>query len=274
MFPVTLVDALSHRVTLAHAPKRIISLGPSVTEILFDLGVGSRVVADTTYDNYPPPAAKLPRVGDFVNPSTEKILAFRPDLVVATRGNSTAALATLSRLQVPVFAVDPKTYSDVASNVIQLGQLTGTAPRAAAIARYMSEMRLRIMQAVRKSHLARPRCLIEVWNSPLTVVGPNSFVGDVLSIAGGKNVAPVAPGGYPRISSESALLLRPDVIFLTEPGLEPDSVRQRPGWRLAPAVKSNRIYKIDPDILNRPAPRIAIALQQIARDLYPNVFKR
>ncbi|HET6383471.1 MAG TPA: ABC transporter substrate-binding protein [Armatimonadota bacterium] len=269
-FPVTLKDALGVRVTITRPPLRIISLAPSATEILFDIGAGRRVVAVTTQDDYPPQVKRLPRIGDFMSPSAEKILGFRPELVVAARGNSGALLASLQRLKVKVFAVDPRSAAQVEQTVQDLGKLTGFDVGAQKVAERMKRTTQSVQASLRGE---RPVTgLIEVGHDPLFAAGPGTVASDALRLAGGKNVAPNSPTGYPQLSNESVLALNPASLFIGETGVTLTAVEKRPGWNQLAAVRSGRVFMIDPALISRPAPRIVIAIEEMAKDLHPHAF--
>jgi iron complex transport system substrate-binding protein len=271
---VSVRDDLGHSTTLAAPPQRIVSLIPSATETLFAIGCGPQVVADTVYDDYPSTAVKLPKIGSGTHPSAESILAFHPDLVVATDGNPPELLNELAHLHVAVFAVHPRTVQQVEECIRRLGRLTGHSEHAHQVSARMEVRVARIEKAV-ASYSSHPVTgLIEVGYNPLFVAGPSSFMGDVFRLAGGRNVAP-ARGDYVELSAEGVLSLNPQTIFLSsEENPSVVSVRNRPGWSRVAAVRSGRIYIEDASLLDRPGPRVVLGLQDLALKLYPQAFAR
>ena len=271
-FPVSVRDDLGHSITLAAPPRRIVSLIPSVTETLFAIGCGPQVVADTVYDDYPGAAVKLPKIGSGTRPSAESILAFHPDLVVATDGNPPELLNELVHLHVPVFAVHPRTVMQVEECIRRLGLLTGHSEQANHVAARMEVRVDRIEKAVASDSSHPVTGLIEVGYNPLFVAGPSSFVSDVFRLAGGRNVAP-AGGDYEELSAEGVLALRPQTIFLAaEVNPSISSVRNRPGWSQVAAVRSGRVYSEEASLLDRRGPRVVLGLQDLAMKLYPQAF--
>jgi len=264
--PQTVRDAQGHSLTLAAAPHRIISLAPGTTEMLFALGLGKSIVGDTTYCDYPPAARNISKIGD-VTVNYEKVVSLRPDLVVASDANTTAA-ARLRQLRVPVFAIAPTSYASVEQSLRSLGQLTGTLPRARLVVAGMEAARAYAARIAHRSPV-KPRVLPAVGVTPLYVAGQGTFIGDLIAQAGGQNTV-AAVSGYAPYSKELVLVHPPDFILAdtaSQAALEADPVLSR-----LPAVRSHRFISIDPNILNRPGPRLADALRQLARALHPGTL--
>jgi iron complex transport system substrate-binding protein len=268
--PLSVVDARGKRVALRSAPRRIVSLTPANTEILFALGLKGRVVADTAYCDYPPEARSLLHVGD-MNISVEKVIAQRPDLVAASRSANRRAVEQLERARIPVFTVDPKNLAETYAAIRAIGQITGQAGKAEAVIRQMRSRVAAVRAAVAKDP-AKPRVLIILQADPLWVAGSGNFLDELVTLAGGVNVARDAGTGYHTLSPERVALLKPDVIIV--PKEDAARVRSRAGWGSLPAVQRNAVYSPDPDLMNRPGPRLAQGLEEIARLLHPGRFQR
>lgn len=269
--PAATVGAPAPAATVA-APARIVSLAPSVTETLFALGVGGRVVAVSDHCDYPPEVALLPRVGTFNSPSVEAVVAARPDVVIGlpSPGNHENVL-TMQRLGVRVEIVDPERLSDLPGVTRKIAAVAGV-PEAgerlvAAMQRDMDAVRRKIAGA------PTPRTLMLVGQEPLIAVGPDGFLGEMLVAAGAVNVAP-AKGAWPRLNLEVVVAADPEVIVDCSMGTEA-STATLDFWNRFPsltAVRNGRVHPFRFFEALRPGPRLALALEELARVLHPDRF--
>jgi iron complex transport system substrate-binding protein len=271
---VTLTDEAGREVRVPDRSGRIVSLAPSITEILFAIGAGPRVVGVTQYSNYPPEAARLPKVGSYVNLSLEKILALRPDLVIGIRdGNPKAVIDRLTELGVPCYIVDPKSLDGVITTVQNIGRAVGREPVAAKIA---GQMASRIREVERRvAGTARPRVFYQIGVEPIVSAGQGTFPNILIETAGGKNVA-ADMAAYPQLNVEQVLVARPEIIIVTSMTREYDFERVKGFWGRwpdLPAVAAERIYVVDSDLMDRPSPRIVEGLETLARLIHPERFK-
>ncbi|MCC6764573.1 MAG: ABC transporter substrate-binding protein [Deltaproteobacteria bacterium] len=260
------------RPSSAPPPARIVSLAPSVTETLFALGVGARLVAVSDHCDYPPEAAALPRVGTFNAPSVEAVIAARPDVVIGlpSPGNHENVL-TMERLGVRVELVDPERLADLPAVTRRIAAVAGV-PEAgerlvAAMQRDMDAVRRKIAGA------PTPRTLMLVGREPLIAVGPESFLGEMLVAAGAVNVAP-AQGAWPRLNLEVVIAADPEVIVDCSMGTEA-STAALAFWERFPslaAVRNGRVHPFRSFEALRPGPRLALALAELARVLHPDRF--
>lgn len=271
--PVSAVDDAGREIRLEHPPTKIVSMAPSNTEILFAIGLGDRVVGVTNYDNYPPEVSKIAKVGDFWTPDYEKIVSLAPDLVLAVGTPDSQLVKGLEAYGLKVFILQAATIDQVASDIELVGKVSGAEKQARKVA---EETRARI-QAVKAKvpevgDAARPR-VFWALDDKLWTVGPGSFVDDLITSAGGRNVAASLGLPYGQFSLESLLEADPDVIIIPvlDPSV-PEALSRLAGWDSLKAVKDGRVYQIDPDIVSRPGPRIAQALEEVARLLYPDLF--
>lgn len=266
--PLRAVDGRGVPITLQSAPKRIISLIPSSTEVVYAIGLGPQVVGVTTYCDYPPQARKVAKIGDY-NTSIEKVLALRPDLVVASSSGNRTAIARLEKLKVPVFAVDPVTVEQVYQGARSLGDLTGHRKQADAMVASMQ----RKMAEVNRRVVGKPRVrtLLVLGMNPLWVVGDRNFMNTLVEVAGGENVVRKGHQGFCSVPLESVVAARPDVILTA--GDRPEAFGGQGGWRSIPAVKSGRVYSTGFDTV-RPGPRLAEAAERLAKLLHPEAFTR
>lgn len=290
--PITVTDDLGRQITLKQKPQRIISLAPSVTEILFAVGAGAHVVADTPYCDYPAAAQKLPHVGGPMDPNAERIIAAHPDLiVVASQTLPVGEADRLSRLwRCPVFVTAASSYAATMKNVRVLGALAG---EPAATRKCLKSMTGALAYVRKNIHgHAHPRAFVVVWQVPLMTATGSSFIGDLVKLAGGVNVAEKTPGAYPRYSAEWLVRDDPDVVLVgtdsaasgklpdvsspTDPRLREYLNHAKPSpihaaWRnTVRAVRAGRVRGIPGDWTGRPGPRLALGLVTMAISLHPD----
>ncbi|HEX7215355.1 MAG TPA: cobalamin-binding protein [Methylomirabilota bacterium] len=272
---LTVIDQTGRRVDLPAAPTRIISLVPSVTEILFTIGAQSHLVGRTDFCDYPAEAHRKPSVGGMLAPSLEGIVSLKPDLVVATpAGNRHETFDQMGRLNIPVFLVNPITVSDVLDVMGRLGRLTG---RPEAADRAVATMRARIEAVTtRVSGRPRPRVLYVLWPDPLIVPGPGALVSELIALAGGDSVTADGGPGYPRYSMEAALARNPEVIVLASHGSERSPLVRAKWERLGqvPAIAAGRLYTMDGNLMHRYGPRMVDGLERLARLIHPEAFDK
>ncbi|MCS6775853.1 MAG: ABC transporter substrate-binding protein [Chloroherpetonaceae bacterium] len=269
-FPITVTDARGRTLTLSAPPQRIVSLAPSNTELLFDLGLGERIVGVTTACDYPPEAKQKPQIGGAYNLSVERVLGPGPDLVVAFGSINQKPIAQLERASVPVLTLDARTVSEVYEAIRLLGRATGTAARAEAIVQRMQQRMAAIETTVRDAR-PKPGVLIVYSVNPIYTTGPGSFIDELVRIAGGVNVVTESlPQNI--VTPERGVSLAPDVI-LCDPELV-SRLKQIPGWSVLPAIRNNRFFHVSPRAtLVRPTPRLVDGVEELARYLHPERFR-
>ena len=264
-------DAVGKHVTVRAEPRRIVSLAPAITEILFALGLERRIVGVTQYCDYPAAAASKPKVGGIVNPSLERVLAQRPELVIGMRLNPKPVLRMLANARIPTYAADPRSVEQVLETIAAVGALTGQRERAANLVRRLRGRVQGVAQRVRG--LPRPTVLLVYQQAPLWVAGAGTFPDNLIHIAGGHNAA-ADVRGYKQYSVERLLAHDPQVILLTSM-TDADSAAQRrefiarPSMRGLAAVRGGKVYVVNADIVDRAGPRIVDGLEEIAARLHP-----
>ena len=267
-------DQTGRTLALPAPPRRIVSLVPSVTEILFALGAEDRLVGVTDFCDFPPAARAKPRVGGMVAPNLEAIVALRPDVVVVTpAGNSDETFAQLARLGLPMFAVNPTGVREVLDLIGKLGALAERPAPAADLAATLAR-RIRDVTA-RVASLPRPRVLYVVWPEPLIVPGRGSVVSELIELAGGESVTTDGGAGYPRYSVEAALARNPEVILLARHGNQTQAIGREPWERFTglPAIRKGRIHAVNGDVLHRYGPRMVDGLEELARLFHPDALR-
>lgn len=259
-------DAIQRQVAVPISPKRIVSMAPSVTEILFILGLDEEIVGVTNFCDYPDAAKSKTKIGGYYNPNIEAILSLNPDLVIATPdGYNEDGIGKLDQSGISVFIVNPKKIDEVLEATLLLGKITGRDDAAKQI---VDGLRKRVEAVREKVALIpmdeRPKVFYEIGQDPLITAGPGNFVDDLISDAGGINIANDAATDWPRYSVEAVIMKEPDVILTaSHVGSKDDSTASWRRYRTIPAVQNGRIYLVDPDILLRSGPRIVDGLEKL-----------
>jgi len=261
-------DALGYVVRLPGYPRRIVSWAPNATEILFALGLAHRVVGVTRYCDFPPEAKRKPKVGSIIAPSIERTLALKPDLVVAARLNDRRIIDAARRAGLQVFAIDPTSVEQVYGVILSVGHLTDTTQRAKHI---VASMRRKIEAARRRSIALglkrRPKVLFVYQLNPIWTAGRATFPDEIVRLAGGQNAAGSATG-FSAFSSEALAASDPDVVLVLQTrGEDKQRVMSHPALSKLRAVRQRQVYTVDADILSRAGPRLAQAVQIVARIL-------
>lgn len=254
------VDGLGRSVQIPAKVERAISLAPNLTETLFAIGAGDRLVGVTTYCNYPEAALAVEKVGDTMTPNIERIIALKPQLVlVSTASQLESFMRTLDERGIAVFVAAPTDIKGVAKDMRTLGKIFGVSESAETAVRSFEE---RIAKVATEHNDKKPvSVFLQVSNEPLFTIGKESFLNEVIETAGGISVTKDVATAYPKISKETAAAMAPDVIILSE---SDDNSEPNAALKNSPAVKNGRVYKINADIISRPGPRTAEALERIA----------
>jgi iron complex transport system substrate-binding protein len=271
-----LTDEAGRKIKLSGPAKRIVSLAPNVTEILFSLGLGKEIAGVTDFCDYPEAVLSKPRIGGFVNPDIEKIVSLKPDLIIGTRdGNRAGAIQRIEELGLSVYLVDPKDFDGVVLTVRNIGQIAGGRDESKRIADHMVEKKEEIIRLTRS--LARPRVFFQVGSAPIITVGKGTLADDLIRLAGGRSISENESANYPLYSIESIISKAPEIIIMTSMEGEkeyPNLVKKWQRWKSIPAVKRNAIYVLDSNLVDRPSPRIVDGLEALLRIIHPEVMKK
>jgi iron complex transport system substrate-binding protein len=253
---------------------RYVSLAPATTEILFALGLDHEVAGVTTFCNYPEAAKSKPKVGTFSDPSVETILSLKPDVIFCTGLEQSPVIAKFRQLGVKVCVSDPANIGQLYDSILEIGALTGRQEQASSLVASMKQEIALVEDAVAAVPPAqRPRVFVEYWNNPLMTAGPGSFIDDILTRAGGVNIAQDTAKPFTYFSPELVIARNPQFIILAYMVGDEQSndVYGRLGWDVIDAVKHRRVFKdFDADVLLRPGPRVALAVKELHRRLYPS----
>jgi iron complex transport system substrate-binding protein len=272
-------DGLGRTVTLAGTPQRIVSLAPSVTEMLFAVGAGPQVVGVTKFCNFPAEAEALPEIGGFSarTISIEAIVNLTPDLVIAGTASQRPVVEALEAQQIPVLVLAPSTFEEVYANITQLGGLTGHSSQAAQVVERMQTQVKTVTDTIAAIPAAeRPSVFWEITDEPLMTAGPQTFIGQMIELAGATNIFADASEDYPQVSAEVIVERNPTVIVGPDSHgdkLKAEVIATREGWDSVAAVRDGRIFVLNGDIVSRPGPRLADALEALAKALYPDKFQ-
>jgi iron complex transport system substrate-binding protein len=272
----TVTDQLGRHVIVPDKPQRVVSLAPSITEIIFALDQGRRLQGVTTYSDFPAEAVKLPKVGSYVHLDLEKIVALKPDLCIAIKdGNPRVIAQRLESLKIPVYAVDPNNLETVIKTVLEIGELLNARNRANQLAQNMNLRIQKVKYLVAKT-TQRPRVFFQIGVSPIVSVGTHTFIHELIVMAGGNNLA-AGPVPYPRFSREKVLALSPDIIIITSMsrGAVFEKVKAEwEKWPDMPAVRNQRIYIEDSNFFDRPTPRLVDGLELLLRLIHPELVEK
>ncbi len=276
-FPVTIVDDLGVEVQLEEKPERIISLAPSMTEMLYSLGLGDKVIGVTTFANYPEEARQNEKIGSVTDPNVEKIVSLNPDLVLAAAVNKMEYVDRLKNLGIKVAGFDPSSIDETIKIMNKVGKLTGEEYLAKEVTAKMARELKEIEKLVEKklANNERPGVFYEIWHNPLMTAGEGTFVDDLIETAGGKNIGAMAPGSWPQYSLEKLLIENPDIYISSHHSdahtFTVEGLKERANYGSINAVKNDRVHFIAQDIMTRPSPRIILGLKDLVKAIWPDL---
>ncbi len=271
---IVFTDDFGFVVSVKKYPKRIVSLAPSNTEILFALGLKDRIVGVTDYCNYPPDVLELKRskriesVGGYSTVDVEKVVRLRPDLVVASYGNGIGVVKALKSFGITVICLNPKSIEDIIRDIEILGKVCGVEENASKL---VELIKLRIELIREDEHNWKPRIVHIVWSDPIWVSGKNTFIDDAIEIAGGVNA--VNESGWVVLSLEDLIRINPDIIIVNSgngmsssgENIIYESIIESDVLRNLKAVKCGNVYVIDADVISRPSYRLVYAIEEISK---------
>jgi iron complex transport system substrate-binding protein len=269
----TVSDETGRTVRIPIPIRRVVSLSPSTTESLYALGMDDLLVGDTDYCDYPPGAAKKHKVGGAINPSLEEIAALKPDVVLVTKLNRMETVQALERLGIASYATDPHTVDEIRSSIRKLAEVLGN-PGAGENLDYELDHQEKALRE-RLQTIRPTSVLFVVWTDPLISIGRHTFIADALTHAGATSVVESSQD-WPQISLEEVVRLQPEVLVFASGHSETisrdvDALANRPGWDALEAVKHRRFAVIS-EAIDRPAPRLLSAVEDLARQLHPEAF--
>jgi cobalamin transport system substrate-binding protein len=270
----TVQDETGRSVRIPITVRRVVSLAPSLTESIYALGMEDLLVGDTDYCDFPPEAMKKHKVGGAINPSLEEIASLKPDLVLVTKGlNRLETVQQLERIGIPAYATDPHTIDEIRNSVHRLAEIMGNPAAGEALDKALLQQETGLRDRLQNRTLKR--VLFIVWTDPLISVGKHTFIADALQHAGSISVVESSQD-WPQMSLEEMVRLQPEFLVFASGHSEAvsrdvEALAKRPGWNELDAVKHRRFAVIS-DAVNRPAPRLFSAVEDLARQLHPEAF--
>ncbi len=269
---IVLQDDEGRQIKLNEPAKRVVSLAPANTEIVYALGAESKLVGVTTYCDYPAEAKEKEKVGDFANPNVEKIISLNPEVVMATGGIQKGVVEKLEKVGIKVFVIDPKNFEQLNQNIEKVGEILGFKEEAQEL---VSEMREKVQQVEEKvKDLPKLKVFFEIYSQPLMTAGQNTFIDDMIKLSNGVNVGALAGEGYPQFSEEELVKENPEVYIAAKGSMnDPAEIKKRAGYRGLKAVKEGRVYVVDDNLVTRPGPRLVDGLVEVAKAIHPEAFE-
>jgi iron complex transport system substrate-binding protein len=266
-------DEVGRRVNIAGTPQRIVSLAPGITEILFALNLDGKIVGVTSFCDWPREAAKKTSVGGFTNPSLEKIVSLKPDLILATAdGNRPETVRQLEKIGMTVYVTNPMDTAGILQSILHIGDVTGRRQVARTLTAQL-QRRLDVVTA-QISNKKKPRVFFQIGMDPVITVGKRTLISDVIERAGGTNIAGKDTARYPRYSAEGVMAHAPDILLFAPMATDREFKKVKKYWEQfpnIPAVKNKQIYPMNTDLIGRASPRIVDAIEQTAKILHPEV---
>lgn len=276
-YPLTVTDATGESFTFDKAPAKIVSVSPAETESLFALGLDEQIVGVSDYDDYPEAATKKPKMGGITKPNEESIIAAEADIVFTGISMSKESVKKLRDLGITIFKTDPKSVDDVMNNIETFGKITDHQEKAQEITTQMKQDVADVTEAV-KAVKPEEKKKVYVEFSPGWTVGKGEFMDELITLAGGNNVASDLTG-WNQINEENIIASNPDVILYANDVIDENSktldqiIKARSGWDQITAVKNDAVIGLDANLLSRPGPRVTQGLKEVAKAIYPDLFK-
>ena len=271
-----LVDQLGRKVSIPDQPKRVIALAPSITEIIYAIDQGHRLVGVTRFSDYPSQAESLPKVGSYIQLDLERIVALQPDLCIAVKdGNPQDIAFRIESLQIPLYAVDPRNVEAVMETILEIGNLLNAQKKANTLSNCMKQRIQKITQLT-KNVQKRPHVFFQIGISPIVSVGTNTFIHELIGLSGGINLTQGSVP-YPRYSKEQVISMSPDVFIITSMARQAifNNVKKEwQKWQSIPAVRNNRIHLVDSNLFDRASPRLVDGLELLLKLIHPSIWKK
>lgn len=264
----TVRDELGRDIIVPHTPIRIVCLAPSITDTVFALGAGGRIVGITDYTKYPPEAASKLSVGGVINPSLEKLASLNPDLVLAIADlNSFDVVRSIERLGFSVFVIRPHGIEDIYRSIENIGKAINESERAATLIQTLRDRASAVHKRVAGNYA--PSVFFLLWTDPLMTAGKGAFITELIELAGGRSISKGVENEWPTISLESLVAQQPEYVLLVRgSGVDPVVLRKRAGWQSLDALKKGRVLYVD-DRIEFPSPLAFDALEDLAKQLHP-----
>ncbi|MDD5700559.1 MAG: cobalamin-binding protein [Dehalococcoidales bacterium] len=271
-----IIDDLGRNVQIKDVPQRIISLSPSNTEIVYALGLEDRLIGVTTYCNYPPEVKDKPQVSQFSNVDIEKVVALEPDLILADSLHEADVIPALEKLGITVLAINPATMEEIFGDIGMIGRAAGQTESAESLLASLQDRTKAVTDRTAGPESGEKyRTFFVTWHDPIWTAGSGTLINDLITRAGGTNIAADLKG-HSQIDLETVIQRNPQVILiLSSMGTQDNSfnyIKTEPRFQATDALKNNRVYLVDADIISRTTPRSVDGLEQIAKIIHPELF--
>lgn len=276
-FPLQYQDALGRNIKIENKVQRIVSLAPAITEIIYALGAESRLVAVSSACDYPKQALAKEKIGRIEEPDIEKIVALEPDLVLTESVTKIETLNRLSELGIKNIGFKPSSINDTIDMIEDISYLISAQTQGKKLTKEMRKEYKNLSKLVEEKleKKQRPRVFYQIWLDPLYTAGEGTFIDDLITKAGGYNVASKAAGRWPTYSAESLIAADPEVYISsqhsTPEGLDLEDLSQKKIFREVSAFKNKRVYLVDQDLVNRPSNRIIKGYKEIIKAIFPDL---
>jgi iron complex transport system substrate-binding protein len=272
-FAAEVKDEIGRMLSVKKSPERIISLAPGITEILYALHLENNIVGVTNFCDWPARARQKPQIGGFINPSVETIVFLKPDLILATAdGNRRDTVRQLERIGLTVYVTNPSDIGGILTGILHLGEITSAQKSAQALVGGMKKRLRNIATQTRGKN--KPRIFFQIGLDPVITAGGGTLISEAITLAGGINIAGSDSARYPRYSAESIMAGLPDIILFAPMTGDREFAAVKNFWRKfpeIPAVKNNKIYPIETDLISRASPRIIDAIEKMALIFHPAI---
>jgi iron complex transport system substrate-binding protein len=261
-------DELGRDIAVSDHPHRLICLAPSITDTVYALGRGDDIVGITDYTKYPLEAKQKPSVGGVINPSLEKLVSLKPDLVLAIGDlNSSDLVRSIEHLGIPIFVIYPHGVEGIYRSIGSIGKAINQEAQASALVAHLQERERAVRQRVAGKKV--PTVLFLVWTDPIITAGRGAFITELIDIAGGKSVSDDLPNEWPRVSFEAIIARQPEYLLLVRGSpASLETLQQQAAWRRLGAVKKGKAFYAD-DRIDFPSPLAFDALEDLAKQFHP-----
>ncbi|OGP89204.1 MAG: hypothetical protein A2031_04565 [Deltaproteobacteria bacterium RBG_19FT_COMBO_43_11] len=272
-FSCEVTDEIGRKVNIQQFPRRIISLAPGITETLYALNLDNNIAGVTTFCDWPAAARKKPQIGGFTNPSIEKIVFLKPDLILATAdGNRKDTVRQLERIGLPVYVISPSDTNGILKSILHIGEITHRVKEAKVLT---GKLQKRLNNIATQTKLkSKPRVFFQIGLEPVITAGSGTLINEAIERAGGINVAGLDTARYPRYSAEGIVAGAPDIILFAPMAGDKEFTSGKSFWKklgAIPAVKNDKFYHIDTDLISRASPRIVDAIEIMALIFHPEI---
>jgi iron complex transport system substrate-binding protein len=271
-FPVEVVDSKGRTVRIEKAPESVASLAPHATEILFELGLGDKIIGVSEYCDYPEEAVSKDKLGDYWQPNIELIVEAEPDILFVGKAASEDFLIALEENGIIAVALEGSSLEETYETILSAGKITGTHQKAQEVVGAMKEKAAEIKKKLEDVDRVKSYFVISYGDQGDFTAGAGSFIDEMITLAGGENIAGDMEQEWAEYSIEKLVEKQPDIILSTIQA-KPEGIAETPGYKELNAIKEGRLVVLDDNLVNRAGPRIVEGLEEMAKGIHPDLFK-